>query len=87
MENQINEKSCFNCKHFCQYYFIYQLSLKKACKGQCKLKRGNTKLEVCSQWEDKEIIKEKRKTSAINTIEQMHKKLTDIALILKDDTE
>jgi len=83
MDTEI-EKSCKNCRYYCQHYVKSDKKFVAANCGHCK-KRVGKSLEICRHWESMEIVLEKRKRSIINTIEDMAKRLNEITEVLTDN--
>ena len=91
-----NSKDCENCRYFLKHYAKYPSDyLKYLGCGHCthpskrkrvtKNRRVYNNKPACEFWEPQKIQDDKRKESIKNTIQRMHKKLNDIALILSDE--
>ncbi|MDE6105049.1 MAG: hypothetical protein K2G38_05165 [Clostridia bacterium] len=90
-----NSKDCENCRYFLKHYAKYPSNYLKYlgcghCANRKKVKRVTdrkiiTNGKACELWEPQKIQDDERKESIKNTIQRMHKKLNDIALILSDE--
>lgn len=80
------EKSCENCRFYIQHYVKARTNLISACCGHC-IRRGvynkNTD-KICEHWEEKIDTKSDTVKSVISTLENIQKRVCDIALILNN---
>ncbi|MDE7167819.1 MAG: hypothetical protein K2O28_03100 [Clostridia bacterium] len=89
------QKYCQNCYYFCQHYYkSTNGKLAKICDdGHCsngniaKLtsRKNILKCLSCEFWAPQEQQLAEQRESVIRVIFEMHKRLEDIAFILKDD--
>ena len=89
IDKMIDEKSCENCRYYSQHYSKQGTMYRAVSCGHC-LHRDNQKMksyDLCDFWENISIKKEERKNLIKDVLENMSERLTEIALILKDDKE
>ncbi|MCL2676038.1 MAG: hypothetical protein FWE84_05615 [Firmicutes bacterium] len=90
MTQEINQqKTCENCRYFCQHYSKQKITYEKVFCGHCVyngVKNYNSRpFKPCRHWETIGDRKERRKESIKKTIEFMSESLKEMALILKDE--
>ena len=94
-KDTLQEKSCQNCYYFRQHYCkstrgkLVSVSNDGHCTNgniaKVTSRKNILKCSVCEFWEAQEQQFIEQRESVIKVIYEMHKRLEDIALILKDD--
>ena len=84
------EKKCENCYYYKKYYTVINVRLLEVggfCINDAVFPRQTQKRfkpELCQLWKPEKERIEKEKENIIGKINTMHKRLNDIALIIKN---